>query len=204
MSDDLPIEDAPLNRPIRKRGRPRNSPEQDAKMLAERKEKYWGPERNAKRREAYSSDPSYAEKQRTARRASHARSSGKEPNQSCIDNLKLVGTSGALRAIRAGSSAYVIGRVFTQSDAARMLDRQPQVIYRWQQRGIFPPPTLVDDTGSTFYTDDEVSDFIIILGEHQLQTPHYRIDHVAVRDRLFAAAFHHRPEVAAAWVEARR
>ena len=76
---------------------------------------------------------------------------------SCMNNLKNVDTSGALLAVRDATSDYVIGRAFTQSAAAKMLDRQPQVIYRWQQRGIFPPPTLVDDKGNTFYADDEVT-----------------------------------------------
>ncbi len=34
---------------------------------------------------------------------------------------------------------YVIGRVFTQTDVAELLNRQPQVIYRWHQRDISRP-----------------------------------------------------------------
>ncbi len=55
MADQTVMQDAD-NKP--KRGRPRNSPEKERAVAAERKEKYFGPERNARRREQYAKDQS--------------------------------------------------------------------------------------------------------------------------------------------------
>ncbi|QSY98686.1 hypothetical protein J2J97_31950 (plasmid) [Rhizobium bangladeshense] len=172
-------------------------------MAAERKEKYWGEAHNAARREAYQSDPELAETIRQRRRESYRRNKSVEPAtlKSCLGNVAKVASSGALLAVRyKDGKDLVIGRVFTQTDVAKLLDRQPQVIYRWHQRGIFPSPSLVDDKGNTYYADAEVTAFVTIIGQHQQTTPHYRADHDAVREALFAASFDKNASRAQAWI----
>lgn len=174
-------------------------------MSAERKEKYWGAEHNAKRRAKYNADPARAEQVKAQRRESYRRSNEVDPStmQSCLSNVGNVASSGSTRAVQYAGSKFVIGRVFTQTDVAALMGRQPQVIYRWHQRGIFPSPVLTDDTGNRFYADEEVTRFVIIMGEHQNETPHYRTDHDAVRARLFAASFDKNPDRAQAWISER-
>jgi hypothetical protein len=186
-----------------KRGRPRRTPEQERAVAAKRKENYWGEEHNAARRDQYQNDPAYAEAVRQKRRESYRRNKDVEPAtlKSCIGNVAQVASSGALLAVRyKNGQELVIGRVFTQTDVAKLLDRQPQVIYRWHQREIFPSPALVDDKGNTYYADEEVTDFIRIIGEHQRTTPHYRADHDHVREALFAASFDKNVARALAWI----
>jgi hypothetical protein len=172
-------------------------------VAAKRKEKYWGEEHNAARRQQYKNDPERAAQVREQRRQSYRRNNAvkEQTLASCIGNVEKVPTSGALMAVRSGDSPFVIGRVFTMTDLANLLDRQAQVIYRWHQRSILPSPTLVDDKGNHYYADDEVTDFIKIMGEHQLITPHYRSDHHDVREKLFAASFEKNTARAHAWIE---
>jgi hypothetical protein len=174
-------------------------------VAADRKEKYWGEEHNAKRRDQYNTDPERAAVVRQQRRESYARKVGKAPAVSCLAHVGKVTTSGSIMAVQLGEKPpFVIGRVFTQTDVAGLLDRQAQVIYRWHQRAIFPSPMLFDDLGNRFYADAEVTDFIKILGEHQLVTPHYRADHTDVTARLFAASFQGNPARAQNWINERK
>lgn len=173
-------------------------------MAAERKQKYWGEERNARRREQYATDPERAEAIRQQRRESYARRTGKVPAKTCLGNVGKVPSAGTVMAVHVGKGPFVIGRVFTQTDVAEMLDRQPQVIYRWHQREIFPSPVLFDDKGNRYYADVEVIDFIKIMGEHQKETPHYRQDHTDVRDMLFKVSFEKNQARLAQWLKERQ
>lgn len=162
------------------------------------KKAQWSKDRNDRRRQRYENDPEYRDAQKAARRDGYQKRNKEELN--CTANLAHVGQSGAMMAVSLNNSSFVIGRVFTQADAAKMLNRRPQVFYRWHQRGIFPNPVLHDDKGNFYYSDEEVTNFIKIMGEHQAQTPHYRIDHDDTRERLFAASFSRNPKLGMAWV----
>lgn len=165
---------------------------------------YWGEAHNEKRRSRYQTDPEYREKARAMRRESYAKATGTEKAETnCLSNLDKIDSAGSLKAVRLGGSPFVIGRVYTQADLCKMIDRQPQVLYRWLQNETFPRPILEDDSGNAFYADDEVRAFVQIMGEHQRITPYYRADHDEVRQQLFAASFRANKPLGEAWINTR-
>lgn len=211
MADQLAFPNAPQDdaEGRKPRSRPANSPEKERALPAKPKQNYWGAEHNARRRAKYASDPTLAEKIREQRRESYRRQrAGDTPvvdTGSCLANIARVDTMGVELPVRAGEQGNLVtGRVFNQKMTATMLDRQPQVIYRWHQRGIFPGPVLQDASGNLYYADVEVKHFVRILGEHQLTTPHYRVDHTDVRAKLMAGSFEQNKQALEAWLEKRR
>jgi hypothetical protein len=158
--------------------------------------------RNKRRREKYITDPAFRDATKTKRREGYERKSESLPN--CMENLSSVNSSGTMVAVSYKNSPLVIGRVFTKTDVSKLLNRQPQVFFRWLSKNIFPDPVLADGKGQIYYSDQEVREFVKIMSEQQDATPHYRTDHDSVRKRLFSVAFIDNQSLCLEWIRNRQ
>lgn len=79
---------------------------------------------------------------------------------------------------------------FTCDDLARAVSRNPQVIYRWMQAELLPPPIYKAknhrNRWQEVYTVTEVRAIMNVFGEHQKTSQYYRSFHTDTRDAMFA------------------
>jgi hypothetical protein len=162
---------------------------------AEGKKEYWGEERNARRRKRYADDPQYrADVLQRARQTQFQkrREAGMEvrEDEDCRDNLGKLG-SFEKRAIHLGETEFGTDRAVTAEDLAMLLNRNPQVLYRWMGTGMLPRPLfeIYNDRNrkQAVYLNDEARAILTVFGEHQQTSLYYRASHVDTINRIHRA-----------------
>lgn len=163
--------------------------------IEERKNRWWGEDRNARRRERYQNDPAYRAKAITQVRTSYRKSredAGLEVrDEDCRQNIKRIHEFGLIRELRVDEERTVRMLTFASKELARCLDRNPQVVYRWISSGLVPGP--VNKARNTrnrweqVYTPDEVRAIMNVFGEHQQTSQYFRSYHTETRDKMVAA-----------------
>lgn len=146
---------------------------------------YWGEKRNERRRRRYEEDPQYrtAVRQR-ARRTQFAkrRDMGLDvrEGENCRDNLtQLLGFE--KRGVYLGDTEVTTARALTAEDLAGLLNRDPQVLYRWMGKKMLPRPVFeaINDRNrrQAVYTEEEARAIINVFGKHQEASLYFRTTH---------------------------
>lgn len=162
---------------------------------AARKAKYWGPDRNAKRRQKYAEDKEHREAL-IAREREKYRKTREEQGQSvrsedCRENIGALKHLGALRVARFPDGSEVYTNTLTLEEFGKAIGRDVQVLYRWMGEEMFPRPTLLSRIGNrdqAVFTETETTALLGVFGEHQERSQYYRNYHEETRQRLFQVA----------------
>lgn len=140
------------------------------------------------RRARYDGDPDYRERAIQSTRRSYRKRHGRQDRRTCLKNLVNLDNASIVRGVEINGRTYQ--RVtFTVEELANVLNRRVEVVYRWIRNGTFPEPEAITEDLSNqhykVYTLREVKALVWVMGEHQQETPYYRQDHDATRERLF-------------------
>lgn len=163
-----------------------------SEQIQERKQRWWGPERNARRRARYQQDCLFRERTIQTVRGSYRRQKEEHGvtvrQNDCRANLARLHEIGQLRTCSTSSDKVL---TFTIDEIAIALFRNTQVLYRWISSGMVPAPAAEALNGrnrwQTIYTQAEARALLETFGDHQARSQYYRTFHTETRNRLFAA-----------------
>jgi hypothetical protein len=164
--------------------------------LDARKKRWWGPERNARRRERYHQDTLFREKTIQTVRDKYRKTRAEEGlpvrQDDCRSNLDRLRMIGQVRELRVDAQRTVRALTFTVDEFGEALTRNAQVLYRWISADMLPGPVFEArnhrNRWQSVYTVQEVRAMIEVFGSHQEQSQYYRSFHTETRDKLFAAS----------------
>lgn len=166
------------------------SPDDDA-----RKAKYWGPERNLRRRERYKADSDHrahiiAQVQASYRKTRAERGLPVRMDD-CRTNLERLPEVAHIRETQLPSGRSQDLLTLTIEELATLLDRNVQLLYRWMNADLLPEPVffIAGYRGRMqgVYLAEEARAIMEVFGAHQEVSQYYRVAHVETRARLFAA-----------------
>jgi len=171
--------------------------------IADRKTRWWGEERNARRRERYQKDESYRQQTIQAVRSRYRvvrEERGVEVrDDDAAENLAKLRIIGQVRDVSVGEDRSVRMLTFTMDELARAVDRNPQVIYRWRGGDLIPAPIFTGrnmrNRWQPIYVVQEVRAMVAVFSQHQKQSQYYRLVHTSTRERMFEAVRLAREEV---------
>lgn len=161
--------------------------------IMERKLRWWGPDRNARRREKYQQDKEY--RQRTIRqvRDSYRKNRTAEGSavrsDSCEENISKLAEIGEVRdVVIADQSRRML--TFTVEQAAVAFGRNQQVLYRWFKSGLLPHPIIAVRNRRNrlqwVYVEAEMREMLVVFSAHQKLSQYYRSYHAETRSSIFA------------------
>lgn len=159
------------------------------------KKEYWGEARNERRRQRYAVDPEYrASVRQRARETQFAkrREAGMDvrEGENCRENLHML-PSFEKREYFLGEESAGTNRVVTAEDLARLLNRDPQVLYRWMGKEMLPRPMFeaYNDRNRRqgVYLNEEARAIMEVFGEHQETSLYFRTSHVMTIRRIHNA-----------------
>jgi hypothetical protein len=164
-------------------------------QIMERKQRWWGPDRNARRRERYRQDAQFraqtVQKVRDKYRKEREDAGAAVRQDDCRTNLDRLHLIGQERELHAGGQPAVQALTFTVDELGEALTRNAQVLYRWISSGMFPTPAFkalnARNRWQAVYTEAEARALLGVFGEHQTRSQYYRAFHTETRDSLFAA-----------------
>lgn len=163
--------------------------------LAERKKRYWGEERNARRRQAYATDPQRRANLQQAARLAYRQQQEAEGQsvqfEDCRQNIPNLPQIGQVRVVRFPDGASLTTLSLTLEEFGLAIGRETKVVYRWLREGMFPRPALVSKIGTRdqgVFSAIEATALLEAFAVHQQDYHYYRIEHVETTERLFAAA----------------
>jgi hypothetical protein len=164
-------------------------------QIEERKQRYWGPTRNAERRKRYATDSAYRETVQAQVKESYrkARVEAGLPvrTEDCRENIDLLDTIGDERPVVLKDGGEVGMLTLTTKELATALDRNQQVLYRWYSADLLPRPAVAVKTPTNFnqpmYTGAEAEAMMQVFGRHQEDSQYYRKHHTETRKALFDA-----------------
>lgn len=176
--------------------------------IAERKARWWGEDRNARRRERYANDPAYREKAVKQVRSNYERTKESKgiPSRSrnCLENLPRLTEIGSIREVQLADERTVRMLTFQVRELGDALERNGAVVGRWISANLMPAPIykakLPGGTKAAVYTVNEVRAIMEVFSEHQQISQYIRAHHTEFRDKVGAkldavrAADSHRSE----------
>jgi hypothetical protein len=161
--------------------------------ILERKLRWWGPDRNARRRERYQQDNEYRQQSikqvRDHYRQSRTAAGLDVRSDDCEENISKLAEIGAVRdIINACQSRTLL--TFTIEEAAIAFGRNQQVMYRWLKSGLLPPPVLTARNNrnrlQSVYVECELREMLDVFSAHQKLSQYYRSYHVETQNSMFA------------------
>ena len=163
-----------------------------------RQQRWFGEDRNKRRRERYAADAEYRKKAiASARKQQRKRLSSEWVN--CEENFPLVTQMGKEDKVMLPGGRIALRLTYSEQTVARLLGkikdgRAPgKSLSPWIRTGKWPEPIyrLVKTNGeaSSFrvYLEEEVRALMMVFSAHQKDTPYYHESHLETRDKLFAA-----------------
>jgi gamma-glutamylcyclotransferase (GGCT)/AIG2-like uncharacterized protein YtfP len=180
-----PLDSVP---PKRARGRKRVTP--TPAETAERKRRWWGPERNERRRQRYATDESYRQAAIAQVASSYRKkreATGRSPQRRDTQKHLAEIETFASRRFMSGASEQA-ALTLTVEELARFLDRHPQVVRRWISKGLIPPPvaTALNSRNrlQRVYTLREAAVIGEAIADHESRSSYLRCDHSHVLDLI--------------------
>lgn len=162
----------------------------------DKKEKYWGEARNERRRARYAEDAEYRRDVLQRARATQfnmRREQGMDvrEGENCRDNLPRL-ASVEKRDLMLDGEVFKTGvRAVTAEGLAELLNRDPQVLYRWMGKDMLPRPVFesLNDRNrrQAVYTTEEARAIMEVFGAHQETSLYFRTSHTDTISRIHAA-----------------
>lgn len=166
----------------------RHKEPRDEDKIEDQKSRWWGEERNKRRRERYHSDPNYREQRRQQARESYRRRNSARVDEDCRENLGRLKEVGEYRTVQLapGAEEQVL-LTFNTKELAGLLNRNTNILYRWQSSGVLPKPVVPnrDFGGIPVFTEPEVRALMEVFGNHQQVTQYLR-----AKDKTTIRAFY--------------
>lgn len=161
--------------------------------LEERKQRWWGEERNARRRLRYREDAEYRaltiQQVRLSYHEKCARTSKKGRISSQPVRSDLLKQIGQKRLLQGGKQNFVF--TFTIEEVASVLERDAQVIYRWLKSGLLPSPECralnERNRWQNVYTLGEILCMRDVLACHFQRSVYFKAHHTDTQERLSRA-----------------
>lgn len=170
-------------------------------QLKDQKERWFGEERNSRRRAAYANRPEVrtnliAASRRSYRAKREADGASVRQDEDCRDRLPELASYGQMRDVTLDGKIVMV-RTFRAEEFAQVVGRSLNVVYRWFSRGLAPKPVLRcghayrDERGrimpAMVYVAAEVEAMVQVFGEHQKTSQYFRDVHTETQDRMRAA-----------------
>lgn len=172
-------------------------------LLNARDDPEWHKERNKRRRERYAKDREYRETVRKTSRKTYREASDSQPFDP-RQNLDHLDDFGRVRPVTFPDGRVIDRWCMTKAEAAEVFGRALKLFQRWALDGRFPEAVLTAiDTSTTrdyskkkgvkvpqrvkVYTAEEIRAAANALGPHLSNVIYYRRDHLAEREKVFAA-----------------
>lgn len=132
-------------------------PRSYADLTPEQKAKYFGEERNARRRERYHTDPEYRKRVREVNSRSQKNFYAGKRSVKAFSGNDLPEAEYET-VFKWGDPKGKWGRrkVFNKLRAAEYLEISPPTLYRWITDGTIPAPIFVDHRGRYYYSAEEM------------------------------------------------
>lgn len=148
--------------------------------------------RNRARRDRYAMDPDYRDRMVQDTRDRYRRKVGLKPRRSARDfDLRRIGRWCQREDVRwSGGRVMKNKLVMDTRTLATILGRKPDVVRRWIDRCMVPPPIALikhhrEGCGMvSVYLMEEAREIIKIMRNHQEETPYFRVDHYHTVDAL--------------------
>lgn len=176
-------------------------------VLDDKKNRYWGKERNERRRQRYHADLEYRTKVQQQTRMTYRRlrdAEGKPArSDDCAENIPFLGHLapgcdpknpvylGITRGVRMKDGSRKPMLTLTVEEMAKALNRNQQVLYRWFAADMFPRPKAMAETAHNqnqlVYLKSEAIAAMTEFSRHQNESQYYRERHTETRDRIFDA-----------------
>jgi hypothetical protein len=163
-------------------------------QIEERRKRYWGPERNAKRRAQYHADDALKQRIIQTVRAGHRKRQEDAGvpvrNDDCRERISQLAKIACTRSVDLGET-WVRMPCLTIEELGRAIGRNTQVLYRWINADMFPGPALpaLNEHNRTqvVYSVGEVTALLEVFGAHQERSQYYKEKHTETRRALFDA-----------------
>lgn len=155
------------------------------------KARWFGSERNERRRQKYLEDKDFREKEK-ARARVVSREPGPPSADNPLTNITRLSSFGTMREVvtPAGETRSMV--CMTTQELAKVLFRTVHILYRWRQQGKWPKSVLVTKveggTGTDVYSVPEVKAMVRVIGEHLTKTPYFHNTHTDTAKALSEAA----------------
>lgn len=143
---------------------------------AERKERWFGTNRNARRRAKYQEDGDFREKEKERARVV-SREPGATAANNPLTNVSRIGSFGEKRTVVMPGGRVEEMVCLTTNELGPVLFKSVHILYRWRQAGKLPKPVLATKAGVDVYSVQEVRQIVRILGEHLTKTPYFHNSH---------------------------
>lgn len=155
----------------------------------DKKTRYWGEERNARRRELYRTNKEYREAARQNTRETYRKNREAAGvivrDDECAESIPILDTIGDTRTITKNGDTTL---TLTVEEMARALNRNQQVLYRWFANDMLPRPIVTASTGGNrtqlVYTEVEAVAILTGFSEHQKHSQYYRERHDDTRENI--------------------
>ncbi len=146
--------------------------------------------RNRERRNRYADDPDYREKAVQATRDRYRRNVGLKFRRGAKGfDLRRIGRWCERRDVRVGNHVHLARLVMKVRELALIVGRKPDVVRRWIDQDMLPPPIGMvrhDREGHGMvpvYFLEEAREIVHVMRDHQDETPYFRSDHdVTIND----------------------
>lgn len=169
-----------------------------SKLTPQQKNKYYGEDRNRRRRERYAQDNEYRSKVLNGNRDSYYSRTGREAR--AIPTRKSLKRFVVSKNVRRLTKGPLLGdlRVIRRLDLVGCLHISTTTISRWVREGLFPDAELYEylreDDGSIktltrngHYTEEEAAALLQVYAEHVRNHGRYTPEHVETKDKFFSA-----------------
>jgi len=148
-------------------------------------ERRWADARNARRREAYATDPDFKERTGRLNRGWY-RSKNTMQYGGCRKNIAKLASIGVVRTVTTEDGAFLHkGTTFRFEELANAINRNTQVIRRYVAGGLLPPPLFFSETKQPVYSIGEARAVVTVLADHYEKTAYYRQNHTDTREKIF-------------------
>ena len=161
---------------------------------AERKARYFGDTRNARRRKLYHESEEYRSRVNTGVKQNYRKRRAQEGqsvrSDDCRQNIPLLGQIGQVRSVEIcpGQDAFVL--CLTLPELAKAVGRDVQVLYRWTMRDRFPAPAfriaIRNNVPQGVFLEAEAAAILEVMGAHMASSQYYKTEHTETRDLMFS------------------
>jgi DNA-binding transcriptional regulator YiaG len=138
-------------------------------MTEEYQKQYWVEKRTtllAKRKERYHNDPEYRAKVIATAKERYQRLRAQKP---VVKRTVPKSVSDATRTLRPRAVMGAGGKLVMVQHMAELARRcmvSPETLKTWEQRGVIPPPTMLDEHGRRWYSPAYIESMIGLVEAH--------------------------------------
>lgn len=160
-------------------------------QVQERKDRWWGEQRNARRRQRYKDDPEYRERVTRGIHKNLVKKRGIPSTFTHLGKVKdKIAKYGQVRKVTLPDGSKTDMLVLTTEEVANLFDRDLNAIYRWRNSGKFPEGVMTCVSGKLtvqVYSVPEIKAIVGVLREHFRDNFCYHSVHFKTKEAVVKA-----------------